>query len=255
MPVQTPQQHQEQRKPFSLPERNENNRRVFAYLNKTRGIDAEIISHCMHNKILYEDREHHNCVFVGYDDQGKEPRFASVRSSLTKGQWRMDQPGSTKDYSFRIEAHQSHQVMVFEAPIDAMSFASLMKQQGKDWKGMNYLSLSGVSEHALFHFLEAHPQVQSVTLALDGDQPGRSAALKLRELVRSHHPELRVNLVWPCAAQGKDWNDVLLFKRQEKEKGIELEENMNQAQRKAQTRNHTEVTEGESWVRREERER
>ena len=38
----------------------------FAYL-RSRGIDAEIINHCIKHGQLYEDAERHNCVFVGYE--------------------------------------------------------------------------------------------------------------------------------------------------------------------------------------------
>lgn len=51
---------------FTLPSKHADNRRVFAYL-RSRGIDAEIINHCIKHGQLYEDAEHHNCVFVGYE--------------------------------------------------------------------------------------------------------------------------------------------------------------------------------------------
>lgn len=50
---------------FSLPPKHADTRRVFAYL-RSRGIDAEIINHCIKHGQLYEDAERHNCVFVGY---------------------------------------------------------------------------------------------------------------------------------------------------------------------------------------------
>lgn len=50
---------------FTLPPKHADNRRVFAYL-RSRGIDAEIINHCIKHGQLYEDAERHNCVFVGY---------------------------------------------------------------------------------------------------------------------------------------------------------------------------------------------
>ena len=54
-------------------------RRVFAYL-RSRGIDAEIINHCIKHGQLYEDAEHHNCVFVGYE-HGK-PAYGCLRSCV-----------------------------------------------------------------------------------------------------------------------------------------------------------------------------
>ena len=54
-----------ERAAFALPPKNNGNRRVFAYLHRSRGIAAEIINHCIKNDLLYEDAQHHNAVFVG----------------------------------------------------------------------------------------------------------------------------------------------------------------------------------------------
>ena len=56
-------------KSFALPPRNTDDRRVFAYLRK-RGIAAQVIRQFMNSGLLYEDAEHHNCVFVGKDHAG-----------------------------------------------------------------------------------------------------------------------------------------------------------------------------------------
>ena len=64
---------------FTLPPKHADNRRVFAYL-RSRGIDAEIINHCIKHGQLYEDAEHHNCVFVGYE-HGK-PAYGCLRSCV-----------------------------------------------------------------------------------------------------------------------------------------------------------------------------
>lgn len=57
------------RREFVLPQKNQNNRRTFAYLC-SRGIDPEIINHCMRRGLIYEDARHHNAVFVGHDGAG-----------------------------------------------------------------------------------------------------------------------------------------------------------------------------------------
>ena len=50
--------------PFALPLPNTDQRRVFAYLQK-RGIAPQVIRRFIQAGLLYEDAEHHNCVFVG----------------------------------------------------------------------------------------------------------------------------------------------------------------------------------------------
>ena len=54
-------------KEFKLPEANENMHRVFAYLIKQRYIAPEIISHFAKQHLIFEDKAHHNAVFVGVD--------------------------------------------------------------------------------------------------------------------------------------------------------------------------------------------
>ena len=59
-----------QKQEFSLPPRNTDDRRVFAYLHK-RGIAPQVIRQFLNSGLLYEDAEHHNCVFVGKNNAGQ----------------------------------------------------------------------------------------------------------------------------------------------------------------------------------------
>lgn len=45
-------------------------RRVYAYLLKGRLLDRGIINFFVKQKLIYEDAEYHNAVFVGVDEQG-----------------------------------------------------------------------------------------------------------------------------------------------------------------------------------------
>lgn len=68
-----------QQKPFLPPVPNANMHRVFAYLLKTRGLDADVVSYFARRKLLYEDAAHHNAVFIGTDEGGC-PRHAHLRT-------------------------------------------------------------------------------------------------------------------------------------------------------------------------------
>lgn len=72
-----------EQKPFKLPPRNDNMRRVFAYLNFTRRIDKEVLYTFVHHKMIYESAKYHNAVFVGFDKDGN-PRHASMRGIGSK---------------------------------------------------------------------------------------------------------------------------------------------------------------------------
>ena len=57
-----------------LPEKSETNVQVIRYLTG-RGIDPEIIRDCINEGLLYESLPYHNCMFVGYDEDGRHPDF------------------------------------------------------------------------------------------------------------------------------------------------------------------------------------
>ena len=49
---------------FVLPEKAQNNRRVFAYLTITRGISRETVNRLIRDGLLYQEPDHGNAVFV-----------------------------------------------------------------------------------------------------------------------------------------------------------------------------------------------
>ena len=65
----SPQLTLSKEKSFTLPPPSTDHRRVFAYLRK-RGIADQVIRAFLRSGLLYEDAEHHNCVFVGRNYQG-----------------------------------------------------------------------------------------------------------------------------------------------------------------------------------------
>ena len=148
---------------------------------------------------IYEDAAHHNVVFVGRDADG-HPRYASSRGIQEK--FRQDVAGAEKAFSF---AHRGtdKQLLVFEAPIDLLSFIELFP---KNWQQHNYLSLGGVSGKALRQFLSERPDVERVFLCLDADKAGEDACKRLAALLPD---TVSVTRIQPCM---KDWNDVLVHR-------------------------------------------
>lgn len=51
-------------KPFTLPPKNDNMRRVYAYLLNRRGIDREVLSAFVHKGMIYESADYHNAVLT-----------------------------------------------------------------------------------------------------------------------------------------------------------------------------------------------
>ena len=197
---------------FTLPPRHADNRRVFSYL-RGRGIDPEIINHCIKHGLLYESAQHHNCVFVGF--AGDRPAYAMQRGTLQDKRFVGEVAGSDKRYSFAVPVTPGDgpTLCVFESAIDALSYLTLLKQQGRDWRRANTLSLGGVGKidqqlpPALSRYLKDAPHISRVVLCLDNDAPGRMSAVLLRELLR------RYEVIDRPPVRGKDYNDLLRYRR------------------------------------------
>ena len=194
----------EEKKEFRLPEANTNMHRVYAYLIKQRFISPDIISHFAKQHTLYEDKEHHNAVFVGVDENGV-PRQASKRSTNSYGNsFRITCQGSDTRYSF---AHfgESKRLYVFEAPIDMMSFLTLYPQE---WQKNSYIAMNGVYENAVLTALKNHSNLSEVILCVDNDEGGIEAVDRLRDILRENGYEN----VRRFAPKFKDWNEDLKAK-------------------------------------------
>ena len=198
-------------KSFSLPPRHADNRRVFSYL-RGRGIDPEIINHCIKHGQLYEDAERHNCVFVGYE-HGK-PAYGALRGTLSETTFAGEVPGSDKRFSFAVPLCAGGKtICVFESAIDALSYLTLLKLRGQDWRAANTLSLSGIYQPrkdgsirfpaALEQYLTDHPGVKRIVLCLDNDEPGRAASAAIQKKLSEYE------VIDNPPRRGKDYNDQL----------------------------------------------
>ena len=184
---------------FRLPLRNVTNANILNYLTQERKLSPSLVNFFIAAGDIYEDAAHHNVVFVGRDADG-HPRYASSRGIREK--FRQDAAGAEKAFGF---AHRGtgKQLLVFEAPIDLLSFIELFP---KNWQQHNYLSLGGVSGKALRQFLSERPDMERVFLCLDADKAGEDACNRLAGLLPD---TVSVTRIQPCM---KDWNDVLVHR-------------------------------------------
>ena len=214
-PVDTPRE--KVKKPFALPPANEENKRVFAYLIKHRHLDRGVLAAFVRLGLVYEDKGYHNAVFVGKGQDG-EARHAHKRSTNSRGKsFRMTVEGSDFRYAFNWPGGNEH-LLVFEAPIDMLSFIS--RFHDSDWTKHNYVALCGTSSQPLLGMLERCPNIKSVHLCLDNDQAGQLATRRLAQVVREKG--LEVNALVPVH---KDWSDDLCANFQQ-----EMEENQQHEQ-------------------------
>lgn len=190
----------EAQKPLILPPRNTDDRRVFAYLRK-RGIAAQVIWQFLNAGLLYEDAVHHNCVFVGRNESG-QAKYAGLRGTydLDGPGFKGDAPGSNKNTGFSLPHDpRSDLVLVFEAPIDLMSYLTLHRNTP------NALALCGLYDGALQAYLADHPQIKRIELCLDADGSGREAARQFQ----NKYTAMGYAVTVEEPRNGKDWNEYL----------------------------------------------
>ena len=210
--LKLPQMEKENRL-FALPQKSKGNARVIAYLMR-RGIDRDIIDYFFSKGLLYESHPYHNAVFVGLNEKG-EPAYAALRST---GQRRFagEAAGSRKAYAFSFSEGKSATIHVFESAIDLLSYATLKKIRGEDWKAESYISLGGCAfsrgtlPPSLSRMLHEKPNIQVIKLHLDNDRAGRTFTQAIIELLKNDYQV--INAPPPC---GKDVNDYLMMKLKE----------------------------------------
>lgn len=186
-----------EQKPFKLPPRNDNMRRVFAYLNITRKIDKEVLYAFMHRNMIYESAKYHNAVFVGYDKNGN-PRHASMRGIGKSSTFKGNAPNSQPEYSFHWLS-SNNRLYLFEAPIDMLSFISMHKE---NWKEKSYAASCSVSDRVLFRCLKDNPHIEKVYICFDNDEPGQTAAHRIEK--KLFDMGIQAEILIPIH---KDWNE------------------------------------------------
>lgn len=201
-------------KSLRLPQKNQDCRRIFWYLQR-RGIDRELIQVCVSSGQIYESYHQHSVVFVGFDEKNA-PRYAAIRG--TDSSFKGEAFGSNKRFSFCLSAKSSETVQIFESAIDLLSYATMMKKAGRSWQSQHLLSLAGIykpSPHrekitippALARFLVEHPGIKKLVLRLDNDDAGRSAAQAIQAALQEKY-EVQIRL----PPEGKDYNECLCLR-------------------------------------------
>ena len=192
-------------KPFVLPEKNENMRRVYAYLLRCRGLNRDVVNVFAQKNMIYESAPYHNAIFVGYDQNGV-PRHAHKRGSGSQSTYKGNQDGSLPEYAFHWHG-KSDCLYLFEAPIDLLSFLSLHKE---NWQAHSYAAACGVSDQVRWQMIKDNPAIRRVCLCLDHDEPGQAAARRIAEKLKEYG--IPSEILVPVQ---KDWNEDLLFLQQE----------------------------------------
>ena len=220
---QAGQTRKTERAAFILPEAVEGDyRRVYAYLTRTRGLSRKVVDYFTKDlKILYEEKEHHNLVFLGKDRSGAV-RYATKRGTadIYGKKYRGDVAGNDKNYGINIVNGNSDDLKVFEANIDLMSYLDITG----DYES-NKLVLGGTADNPLVQFLKDYQHIRKIGFCLDNDRAGKLAVFgalaespdetrrrglldKYRELGYQTYAAMI-----PEESGCKDWNEYLIYSK------------------------------------------
>lgn len=172
-----------------------------------------------------------NAVFVGYDNNNK-PAYATKRGMYNKTvivdgkeknkSFRQEVTGSSKRHSFfmRDLSDKSKSIHIFEAAIDAMSYATLIDLYSSNYKTKNLLSLGGATSGrdskfnsddtvlppALQNVLDDKSlNIDTVYIHFDNDKTGQEQSIKLKNKLEKLGIKSQIKL----PPSGKDFNDFL----------------------------------------------
>ena len=188
------------KKPFELPEKHTDMRRVYGYLMYERMIDRQVLNRFVTDGLLYEDAEYHNAVFVGKDRSGK-PVHAQKRATSAKSSFKGNLESSVAEYSFHFNG-ASEYLFVFEAPIDMLAYISMHKN---GWENHSYVALCSTADRAALQMLKDNPNLKTVYLCLDNDNAGQLGCERISKAIH----ELGEYSVWRVPPQNKDWDEDL----------------------------------------------
>ena len=190
---------EKEKKPFALPRKAADMRRLFGYLCGHRGIDRDVLLTFVRKNMVYESADHYNVVFIGYD-KNRTARHAHQRGSYSFSRFKGNVDSSDPAFSFHWDG-TSGKIFLFEAPIDMLSFISMHKN---NWQQHSYAAACSVSDLVLFQCMKDIGNIDKVFLCMDNDSAGKSANSRIAAKLEERGVEYEI-----LVPTMKDWNEDL----------------------------------------------
>ena len=204
---QTVEKVVEERK-INLPEFSKDLKRTYAYLLKTRKINKEVVNECVKYGIIKEDKKHNIC-FLGRDKFGNI-KYCAFNGTMTEKRFKGEVEGSNKAFSFNIN-NNADKLLICESPIDVLSAMSILKLKQMD-REFSFISVSGLTEISLNHFLEENKNVKSLVFMLDNDEKGIEGFKRLSKKFENKYKIENFSYIYKGY---KDINEYLVAKEEE----------------------------------------
>lgn len=198
-----------------LPQAAKTNKNIISYLTE-RCIDKEIINYYISLGMIYEARDDHAVIFVGYDNEYK-PRYAFKRDIVGNGKRHIY--GTNKSYSFSLNNKDSNCLHIFESAIEMLSYQTLIKDKKQNWRNENYLTLSGATiigsniekadlPIALYEFLKNNKNISDIYVHTNNDRAGYETYQKIY-----YHLSNKYNVYEKIPKTSNDLNEYLVLKK------------------------------------------
>lgn len=164
---------------------NNDMKRLFAYLIKTRGIDSKIVSQLVGKGLILEDKSH-NIVFKAIDKVGNTVG-GEVRGTCTDKVFRGIIKNSNDDYGFTIHVGDKiTKLIVFEASIDLISYFQMYKDMLNETV---LLSTGGCTKtNKIGTYINLYKNISEITVCTDNDTAGDNAF----NVIKSMYKNLKV---------------------------------------------------------------
>ncbi|WP_329385741.1 DUF3991 domain-containing protein [Anaerofustis sp. HA2171] len=193
-------------KTITLPEKSSSYKNIFAYLNKTRNIDNDIINDAISNKLLFQD-VNNNCCFVGYNEEG-DVNYLIKRGTNTYKAFRAEDKNNDYQKGMLWQyTDNSDKLIITESPIDTLSLQNILKKNNVNYKDFNYLILGGVSKLGSIEYRLKEKKYKNIIIAVDNDIAGFHCIQKIQNILISNEYEGSVSL---CIPNQKDFNEDIV---------------------------------------------
>ena len=189
-------------------------------------MSENVFNYFIKNNYLYQDL-FKQCCFVGY--RKNKPNYIIKRSSSSsKFYFNGDSSGCDYENGFFIN-NKSNDMIIFEAPIDAMSFMSILEKNNIDYqKTYNYLILGSVNKtKSISNILKEYSNINNIIIGLDNDNAGKKGVDNIKKIIEEMNININTKIIYP---QMKDFNEDIqnnLFSLEDNEILKKKEFNMN----------------------------
>ncbi|WP_408021235.1 DUF3991 domain-containing protein [Staphylococcus epidermidis] len=203
--------------------------KAYNYLVEERKINSNLVDDLREQGLIKQD-SNNNVAFL-WKDSDNNVVGQDLRGTSEKPFKKIETNHGNFGFNFTTSKTEPDNLLIFEAPIDAMSYASLHPEEKNA-----YASMSGLKEtnayHQVHHFVKKYnKEPDNIYLCVDNDKHGKEFVSRMTQDVKFQFQSQKdVVFQSNLPSEGKDWNDYLKIvdhnkkKTQTKEVQIEHEQ-------------------------------